>query len=252
MALEQLEMTTGLNKVDFAIKLLRDYEPDEGYYLAFSGGKDSCVLYDIALKAGVKFDAHYNVSPIDPPPLFKFIRENYHDVQWDYHAKGFWKLVRQKGLPLRRKRWCCDLIKESGGSNRIIVAGMRSSESKKRSKYNYVQSRIKSKTNKYVYVCPILSFTEYDIWQYIRLNNLSYCSLYDEGFKRLGCVLCPYSSDPQKEAARFPEIARLWKRACDYIVQDTIERGNVDKRGNPIRNKFNSGQEMFDWWISRK
>jgi len=39
MGLEQLEMETGLNKVDFAIQLLQTWEPTEGYYLAFSGGK---------------------------------------------------------------------------------------------------------------------------------------------------------------------------------------------------------------------
>ena len=41
-----------------AIDLLRQYEPEEGYYLANSGGKDSGVLRHLAIKSGVKFDAH--------------------------------------------------------------------------------------------------------------------------------------------------------------------------------------------------
>ena len=98
MTLEQLELTTGLNKIDYAISLIREYEPPEGYYLGFSGGKDSQVLYDITLKSGVKFDAHYCVSPIDPPDIFKFIRANYPDVIWDFNAKGFWKQVIKKVL----------------------------------------------------------------------------------------------------------------------------------------------------------
>jgi phosphoadenosine phosphosulfate reductase len=31
-------------KVERAIKLLKEYEPPEGYFVAFSGGKDSIVL----------------------------------------------------------------------------------------------------------------------------------------------------------------------------------------------------------------
>lgn len=42
-----------------AIALLRQHEPEEGYYLANSGGKDSGVLRHLVIKSGVKFDAHY-------------------------------------------------------------------------------------------------------------------------------------------------------------------------------------------------
>jgi len=115
MSLEQLELETGFNKVEIAIALLRAWEPLEGYYLAFSGGKDSVAIYDLAVKAGVKFDAHYCVSPIDPPQIHQFIRERYPDVQWDYHARGFWKMVDKNGLPTRISRWCCRVIKEAGG-----------------------------------------------------------------------------------------------------------------------------------------
>ena len=50
MGLEQLNFD-GLDKEGFAIKLLQTWEPVEGYYLAFSGGKDSVGLYDLAVKA---------------------------------------------------------------------------------------------------------------------------------------------------------------------------------------------------------
>ena len=55
-----------LDKTEVAIQRLKQYEPPEGYYLGFSGGKDSIVIYNLAVKSGVKFDAHYNISPIDP------------------------------------------------------------------------------------------------------------------------------------------------------------------------------------------
>lgn len=38
----------------------------EGYYLCFSGGKDSQVIYELAKQAKVKFQAYYNVTTVDP------------------------------------------------------------------------------------------------------------------------------------------------------------------------------------------
>jgi len=60
MGLKQLNFDM-LNKTEVAIQRLKQHEPPDGYYLGFSGGKDSIDIYDIAVKAGVKFDAHYNV-----------------------------------------------------------------------------------------------------------------------------------------------------------------------------------------------
>ena len=75
--MEQLNMfgqTSLEDKVKRAIDRLRTFEPPEGYYLAFSGGKDSQCIYHLAKEAGVKFDAHYNLTTVDPPELVYFIR----------------------------------------------------------------------------------------------------------------------------------------------------------------------------------
>lgn len=246
MAIEQLELETGLNKVDYAIKLLRDFEPPEGYYLGFSGGKDSIVLYDIALKSGVNFDSHYCVSPIDPPEIYKFIRENYPDVQWDYHAKGFWKLVVKNDLPTRTHRWCCRLIKESGGDNRFVITGIRSAESTRRKSYSYINTIIKSSSNKTIMLYPILNFDDYDVWQYIRENNLSYCSLYDEGFDRIGCILCPFSRNIARDINRFPQVVKLWRSACEKI----IEKWEIKDSKSKYRGM--TADELFNWWVNAR
>jgi phosphoadenosine phosphosulfate reductase len=52
-----------------AIANIQKYEPIEGYYLAFSGGKDSQVIYDLVKKAGVKYDVHFHFTTVDPPEL---------------------------------------------------------------------------------------------------------------------------------------------------------------------------------------
>lgn len=70
----------GKDKVQTAIERLKVFEPEEGYYLAFSGGKDSVVVKALANMAGVKYDAHYNVTTVDPPELVQFIKEKHPDV----------------------------------------------------------------------------------------------------------------------------------------------------------------------------
>ena len=69
-----------INKVNLSIKRLKEFEPKEGYYLAFSGGKDSIVIKKLAEIAGVRFDSHYNNTTIDPPELIYFIRKFHPDV----------------------------------------------------------------------------------------------------------------------------------------------------------------------------
>ena len=71
------------DKVQKAIDRIRAFEPDDGYFVGFSGGKDSVVVKALCELAGVKYDAHYNVTTVDPPELVRFIREKYTDVIFD-------------------------------------------------------------------------------------------------------------------------------------------------------------------------
>ena len=61
-------------KLDYSINLLQKseamalrFDPDLGFCLAFSGGKDSQVLYHVARLAGVKFKAFFSPTSVDPP-----------------------------------------------------------------------------------------------------------------------------------------------------------------------------------------
>lgn len=258
MALEQLDMETGLNKVDFAIAILKSYVPPEGYYFADSGGKDSSVVRDLLIKSGVKFDAHYCVSPIDPPQIYAFLKAHHSDTQWDYYARGWWQMVEKKGLPMRNTRWCCEFIKEAGGKDRSVVLGNRKAEGNIRRNQCFIEH---GKRNDKLFIRPILEFSDYDVWQYIRENNIPYCYLYDEGakregygegiFKRLGCVLCPFSRKIEREEQYFPKIVANWKRACDRIVAQRKEKNYLTNRGKPMKHRFQTGQELYDWWIKR-
>ena len=134
----------GKDKVDLAIETLRFFEPKDGsgYYLAFSGGKDSVCIKALADMAGVKYDAHYNVTSVDPPELVRFIKQFHPDVMFERRIRDgkpvtMWRLIREKGFPpTRLTRFCCTELKENGGEGRIVVTGVRWAESVNRRKNN--------------------------------------------------------------------------------------------------------------------
>lgn len=143
-------------KVETAIKRLQSFEPPEGYFVAFSGGKDSQCIYHLCQMAGVKFDAHYSVTSVDPPELVHFIKRQYPDVIFDLprYADGsritMWTLIPKEGMPPTRiQRYCCQELKESGGEGRITVTGVRWEESARRKAAHDVASiKGKPKTTK--------------------------------------------------------------------------------------------------------
>ena len=127
------------HKVELSIQRLQSFEPPEGYYVAFSGGKDSQCIYHLCQMAGVKFDAHYAITSADPPELVRFIREKYPDVEWErqHYPDGrpitMWNLIASHTIPPTRKaRYCCAALKEPGGAGRIVVTGVRWAESNNR------------------------------------------------------------------------------------------------------------------------
>jgi phosphoadenosine phosphosulfate reductase len=127
------------DKVQIAIDRLRAFEPEGGYYLAFSGGKDSQCIYHLAEMAGVKFDAHYRITSVDPPELVRFIKQQYPQVALDFPRDKdgkvitMWNLILKKLIPpTRLVRYCCESLKETCGKGRIVVTGVRWDESVRR------------------------------------------------------------------------------------------------------------------------
>ena len=136
--IHQLNMQ-GKDKVQVAIDRLKTFEPPEGYYLAFSGGKDSVVIKALADMAGVKYDAHYSVSSVDPPELVRFIKDVHPDVIFTYprdkdgNIVTMWNLIpKEKMPPTRIVRYCCAQLKETGGKGRLKITGVRWAESARR------------------------------------------------------------------------------------------------------------------------
>lgn len=234
--------------VKTSIEMIRMMEPPDGYYLAFSGGKDSIVLHRLAEMAGVKFQAHYHLTSCDPPPLIKYIRANYKSVIHDRPSETMWTLIPKRLMPpTRLARYCCEVLKEGFGEGRVILMGVRWAESPRRRKtwktINYCKMKGTVKIN------PILFWTNDEIWEFIRAEGLPYCELYDQGFKRIGCVGCPMSYRRRWELEQFPKIKIAWLHAFGRMIEarKLLEKTDVDKYSN----KWDTPENVLEWYLSR-
>lgn len=138
MSIIRLTFDGEIDMVQRAIDRLKAFEPKEGYWLAYSGGKDSIVIKKLAEMAGVKFEAHYSVTSVDPPELVHFIKKQKDvcfDVPKDRSGKPItmWSLIAKRKIPPTRiARYCCAYLKEAAGKGRLTITGVRWAESVRR------------------------------------------------------------------------------------------------------------------------
>ena len=235
-----------VDKVKVAIKRLQLHVPPEGYYVAFSGGKDSCVVYDLCKRAGVKYDAHYNVTGVDPPELVNFIRLCYPEA-WEGRnmpIRTMWQLIPEKRMPpTRMVRYCCQYLKEQGGKGRFVVTGVRHAESTRRANRKIVETCNQHRNKQYLH--PIIDWSDAEVWEYINTYKVPYCNLYNEGFRRLGCVMCPYQGKAGvlRDAERWPAYAKAYEAA----FQRMLDKRRVD--GFPTQ--WETGADVMKWWIEQ-
>ncbi|MBD5437701.1 MAG: phosphoadenosine phosphosulfate reductase family protein [Treponema sp.] len=234
-----------VDKVAQATARIRLHEPEEGYYVAFSGGKDSIVVLDLVRRASVKYDAHHNLTGVEPPELIYFIRENYPDVITESPAKTMWRIIEEKGVPpTRLMRYCCAELKEHGGEGRFKITGIRHEESVRRSKRKYFEPCMRNTGTRFLN--PIIDWTENDVWEYIRENKLPYCGLYNKGWRRIGCLFCPMSTKAEKmrQCEEYPKYKSAYVRAFDRMIAKRIADGK--------KTTWKNGAYCFEWWIGNE
>lgn len=234
----------GSTCVDRAIERLRLFEPPEGYWLAFSGGKDSVCLKALADMAGVKYDAHYSITP-DPPPVLRFIKRHHPDVIWERHPKyrNIYEGIAARGFPTRRARWCCAEFKERAGKGRLKLLGVRHAE-RRVSRGARSVTRVCYATGDRA-VQPIFDWSDGEVWSFIRSQRLPYCELYDEGWARLGCAWCPFAEQDELGRARdcWPWMFRQLKAAFVRLWER--------KQSSDMHTRWASADDMFEWWLLR-
>ena len=123
-----------------AEKIALNYDAENGYYLAFSCGKDSQALFHMTQLAGVKFRGHMNLTSVDPPEVIRFVKKNYSEVELLKPGKSIFQIAVEKQiLPTMRVRWCCAEYKETAGAGKVTLIGIRQAESARRAKRNEVE-----------------------------------------------------------------------------------------------------------------
>ena len=98
---------------------------------------------------------------------------------------------------------------------------------------------------------PIIEWDDRDVWDFIKAEGIPYCSLYDEGATRLGCIGCPMGSQRQREREflRWPKYKNAYIMAFDKMLKARME--HPDRL--PWKQKGQSVEataiDVYRWWM---
>lgn len=180
------------------------------FHVAFSGGKDSCILLDLVIKALPKgsFVVVFGDTGMEFPDTYEVIEKTKQQCAEDeipfyigkshLNSKESWKLF---GPPSRVLRWCCSVhkstpqmlkLREITGKDDftgLAFVGVRAQESATRAEYEYFNDgkKIKGQFSHN----SILEWTSAEVWLYIYANNVTLNEAYKKGSARVGCICCP-------------------------------------------------------------
>lgn len=224
-------------------------------YVSFSGGKDSLVVLDLA-RSSLKqreLKAFFLNTGIEFPETVEFVRNFCREREISLieanAGSTFWEQVGKFGPPAKDFRWCCkvcklasagdfDTQKEASSRKGNIDVAYNSDVAYltidgKRKHESFSRARIAaSETNPFVpaqlNIFPIRDWKAIEVWLYIHWRQLSYNPLYELGFERVGCWLCP--SALAAEYARVkdlhPEMYAKWNA---FLLEWAKSRGLSEK-----------------------
>lgn len=182
------------------------------FHVAFSGGKDSCVLLDLVKKALPKdsFVVVFGDTGMEFPDTYEVIEKTkqqcaeyeipFYIAKSHLNPKESWELF---GPPSRVLRWCCSVhkstpqilkLREVIGKNNYVgldFVGVRAQESVARRSYDYENYGVKQEGQ--FSHNSILEWTSAEIWLYTYAHNLLINEAYKKGNGRAGCLFCPMS-----------------------------------------------------------
>ena len=249
---ENKPILTTEEKIDKAVRLIRSVGAQHNCFIAFSSGKDSCVLEFLVKEAHVKAEMIHNVTTIDPEGTISFALK--HGCKINRNELSFLDLVEKKGFPTMFRRFCCKELKEKYIGDYGFY-GIRKGESVKRDKcYSEVEDIYyytkKIFTNRFF---PMLYFENSDIEFIVNKHSLEMHPLYYDANgrfcvdRRLGCIGCPLQSDRGKiDFLRYPKLLKQMLRR-GILFHQRLGRNEDDAALNLVYNLFysNHGHEKF-------
>ncbi|MCZ7380812.1 MAG: phosphoadenosine phosphosulfate reductase family protein [Candidatus Methanoperedens sp.] len=214
---------------------------DSPVYVSFSGGKDSLTTLDLTRSAVKKpIKVFFANTGIEFPETVEFVRrfsrENNIELIEVETKEAFWENLPSFGPPAKDFRWCCKVCKLApinsvieectrGGEKCLTIDGKRKYES-------FTRSRIAPKEENpfipgQVSVFPIRDWRAIEVWLYIYYRKLEFNPLYELGFERVGCWLCPaeLSAEYYRVRELHPELFARWN---DYLLKWAKEHGLAD------------------------
>lgn len=234
-------------KIDQAIALLRSMAPSDGspIEVAYSCGKDSEVILQLAKESGIPFRAIFRNTTIDPKGTIAHAKSK--GVEVRLPKLPFFKLIEKRGYPSRLVRFCCDELKEYKVLDKCVM-GVRKAESKARNdRYQEpTQCRVyKGKGNSVEAIYPILSWSDQEVADFILDRNIVCHPLYydaDGHFhveRRLGCIGCPLAYYKKRivEFKQYPRMVVLWLKSGQVYLNSH----RYTKNGQ----RFLTAYEMF-------
>lgn len=237
-----------------------------------SGGKDSDICLELARRSGIPYEVQHSLTTADAPQTIYHVRDQFRELELSgincevskpmYKGKrtSMWDLIPQMGVPTRIQRFCCKVLKEQGGRDRMITTGVRWAESAKRKNnrgiYEKGRDIILSNDNddtrqlfencrlKAKRVCnPIIEWTNRDVWGFVQSEKIPMNPLYSIGFDRVGCIGCPMADKKRYfEFRMFPTYQSAYIKAFDRMVEARLAQGKLCS--------WKNGYEVFQWWMN--
>ena len=236
-------------KVEQAVKLLQVCfkAAGEPLEIAYSGGKDSDVILELAKMSGIKYRAIYKNTTIDPPGTIRHVIEN--GVEVRKPKETFFSLMMQRAYPNRFRRFCCSVLKEYKILDNSVM-GIRKCESVQRAKRYSEPTECRiygSKKNHVNAIYPILDWSDEDELEFIKERKIKLHPLYyrEDGSidltKRLGCMCCPlaYYKKRLKEFKKYPGMVRAYIRC-----------GNEYFRSHPESKVAKQYSDVYEYFVA--
>lgn len=265
-AIERLKMASEVSLKYYGQPLL----------VTYSGGKDSDVSLELAIRSGIPFEVQNSHTTADAPETVRFIKKKFYQLELDgikcqidkpqIQGKrvSMWSLIPIKLMPPTRVvRYCCQVLKEGAGDGRMITTGVRWDESSQRStrggleiigrtkKHSIILTNDNDNKRRFFEKCetraksvcnPIIEWTNSDIWDFIHSEKIETNPLYQCGFDRVGCIGCPMAGKKRYfEFSIFPKYKNMYIHAFDRMIKERISRG--------LETEWLTGEEVFSWWM---
>ena len=209
--------------------------------VSFSGGKDSTVVSHLVRKAlnNPTILHIFGDTTLELPKSYEYVErfkeENPFTPFFEERNEenNFFEMCEEIGPPSRVKSWCCSIFKTGPmgttlanfDENILTFLGVRRLESISRSKYEKVAQS--PKILKQMVACPVIDWSDLDIWLYILTENLDFNDSYRQGFARVGCWVCPNNGNWSQLLSSIYN-AKEYDKWYNFLIDFAKKIGKID------------------------